>query len=459
VNNGVSVRDRGHQLMSSSTHRRYADPATGTSQTHAKRLMRIGWSIVLGAIVPLGLWVGLAPLSMAVVTPAVVKVDLNRRPVQHLEGGIVRAVYVRDGQYVNAGDPILQLGSVGVDADHNRLGYRIHVEHAALARLEAEQRLSKTLVFPETLRNAARRDPRVDQALTTETALFQAQRDTLTSEVALLQAQRERIDQEVAALQAQVLQAQNSLALQTQDLDAHRGLLARGLISPTRLAQIEAVVVDYAAKLEERRSELARARQRLGDNDLRVKSIQNRYVQVASDQLKVTAARLGELKQELRKSEDAATRQVVTAPASGEVIDLKFTSPGAVARPGEPIAEIVPRDAQLMVEAYVRPSEINHVHREQRARIRFTAFKYRTTSLVTGTVTYVSADRLLERVSNVPYYSVMIRADADSLHVAGDLKLQAGMPAEVYFEGTQQTALQYLLEPITSTLRKAGRQM
>ena len=142
---------------------------------------------------------------------------------------------------------------------------------------------------------------------------------------------------------------------QTQDLDANRALLARGLIAPTRLAQLEAVVVDYAAKLEERRSELARAGQRLVDSDFRITSMQNRYVQVASDQLKVTAARLGEIEQERRKSVDAAARQVVAAPASGEVIELKFTSPGAVVRPSEPIAEIVPSDARLMIEAYIRP--------------------------------------------------------------------------------------------------------
>jgi HlyD family secretion protein len=396
---------------------------------------------------------------MAVVAPAVVKVDLNRRPVQHREGGIVRVVFVRDGQHVNVGDPILMLGDVGVDADRNRLEYRVHVERAALARHEAEQTLSQALVFPNELLSAARQDQRVAQALTKETALFKARRDALASEVVLMKTQRERVEQEIAALQAQVTQAQSSLALQTKDLDANRGLLKGGLISSTRLAQIEAVVTDYAAKLEERRSELARAGQRLVDIDLRIKSIQNQHVQAASDQLKVTAARLGEIEQELRKSEDAAARQVVAAPASGEVIDLRFTSPGAVVRPGEPIAEIVPSDAKLMVEAYIRPGEINHVHHNQRARIKFTAFKYRSTSMVTGTVTYVSADRLLDRVSNVPYYRVMVLADAESLQAAGEIKLHAGMPAEVYIEGPKQTTLQYLMEPITSTLHKAGRHM
>ena len=115
-----------------------------------------GW-IVLGAILPLGAWMSFAPLSMAVVAPGFVKVDLNRRPVQHLEGGIVREVLVRDGQTVKAGDPILVLGDVGVDADRNRLAYRLNVERAALVRLEAEQARARELVFPSELEAAAAR--------------------------------------------------------------------------------------------------------------------------------------------------------------------------------------------------------------------------------------------------------------------------------------------------------------
>jgi HlyD family secretion protein len=431
------------------------------SQAHGTRLVRLGWWVILGALVPLGGWLSLAPLAMAVVAPAIVKVDLNRRPVQHLEGGIVRAVLVRDGQHVQAGEPLVLLGDVRVDAEHNRLEYRMQVERATLARLEAEQALHPTLSFPPALRQAAQHDARVADVLRQEAALFQAQREALTSEGTLLQAQQAHVTHEIAALQAQIAQATNALALQTQELDANRALRARGLIAPTRLAQLEAVVVDYAAKLDERRSELARAEQRLVDSALRLTAMQNRYVQVASDQRKVTAARLGELEQEYRKSQDAATRQIVAAPASGTVIELKFTSPGAVVRPGEPIAEIVPSEAQLVVEAYLRPGDITHVHRAQRARIRFTAFKYRTTAMVTGTVTYVSADRLVDRASNMPYYSVLIQADPASLHEAGeaDMTLQAGMPAEVYLEGTTVTPLQYLLEPIASVVRKAGRDL
>jgi HlyD family secretion protein len=386
-------------------------------------------------------------------------VDLNRRPVQHREGGIVREVFVRDGQAVKAGDPILALGDVGVDADRNRLAYRMYVERAALVRLEAEQARVQALVFPRDLVAAGREDDRVKQALLKETALFESRRHSLASEVGLMRTQRDRIQQEDVALRAQINQVQNSLVLQRQDLETNRKLLKDGYISPSRIAQIEAVVIDYAGKLEERRSELARAGQRLGEIDLKIQSIQNTYVQQASDQLRQTAARVGEVEQEMRKSDDAAARQIVAAPANGAIIELKFTSPGAVVRPGDSIAEIVPLDAKLTVEARIRPEELNHVQLEQPARIKFTAFKYRNTSMVTGTVTYVSADRLMDTATHLPYFSVMILADPASLQSVGDFNLQAGMPAEVYIEGSKQTALQYLLEPITNTVRKAARQM
>lgn len=445
--------------MRIATQKQHPDRQIRTSREHGRRLMRTGWWVILGALVPLGVWIGFAPLSMAVVAHGTVKVDLNRRPVQHLEGGIVREVFVRDGQHVDAGEPVLLLGDVRIDADRNRLEYRLHVESAALARLEAEQSFAKTLVFPEALHLTAQHDRRVEEALLKERAVFNARRGGLDSEVALMHAQRQRIEQEVAALQAQIQQAQNSLALQTQELDTNRKLLTRGLIARTKLTQMESAVADYAARLEERRSELARARQRLVDSDLRIKSTQNQYVQMASDQLKMTASRLTEIEQELRKLTDAAMRQVVVAPAMGEVMELKFTSPGAVVHPGEPIAEIVPSDARLVIEAYIQPNQINHVHREQRVRIRFTAFKYRSTAIVMGKVMYVSADRLVEPASHMPYYSVMILVDAESLHAAGDLKLQAGMPAEVFLEGATVTPLQYLMEPVTSTLRGAGREI
>jgi HlyD family secretion protein len=429
------------------------------SEAQGRRLGRLGLRIFLLALLPLGAWVCSAPLSMAVVAPAYVKVDLNRRPIQHLEGGIVRQVLVRDGQHVRAGEPVLLLGDVGVDADRNRLAYRAVVERAGLARLESEQLRAGALQFPHDLRDAAGRDPRVAQALAKEAALFASRRTSLESEVALMRAQRQQVGSEADALRAQIANIERSLTLQRQDLELNRGLQRDQFISAAKLSQIEAAVADYAAKVDERRSELARAAQRIADIDLRIRSLQNAYVQTASDEVKATLARLTDIDQEMRKTDDAASRQVVVAPASGEIIDLKFTSPGAVVRPGDSIAEIVPSEARLMLEAHIRPEEINHVQLHQKARIKFTALKYSGVPMVEGKVAYISADRLVDRASGMSYFSVLVAADEKSLGARHDLRLQAGMSAEVYIDGTTQTPLQYLVEPVMSTFRKAGRQL
>jgi len=429
------------------------------SERQIRRLIALGLWTVLLIVVPLAVWTGLAPLAMAVVAPAHVKVDLNRRPVQHLEGGIVRQVLVRDGQVVREGEPLLVFGDVGVDADRNRLGYRLAVERTTMERLDAEQRRAARLEFSDALKSEARRDARVQEAMAKETALFSARQHSLHSELALMKQLRQRVQQEIAALEAQGAKAQESLELQRRELDSNRDLVREGFVSQARINQIEATVADYTARLEERRSELARGHGRLIDADIKSNAIVNEYVRSASDQLKATVARVSEIEQELRKSDDATTRQVVLAPAAGAVIDLKFTSPGAVVRPGDTIAEIVPSNTALMIEAQIRPEEVNNVLVGQHARIKFTAFKYRNATMVTGKVTYVSADRFLDRVTQLPYYSVSILADPESVETVGDLKMQAGMPAEVYIDGGFQTALQYLADPVLSTLRRAARQM
>ena len=424
----------------------------------ARSLARWGGVVVLGGLLPVLAWMALAPLSSAVVAPAHVKVDLNRRPVQHAEGGIVREVLVRDGQRVKRGDTLLVLGDVSVDADKNRLDYRVMADRASLARLDAEQGMAKAIAFPPEVLAAARADARVQAQVVKEQSLFQTRRAAVTGQVALLRSQREKIAEESVFLEGQIRQATESMAFQKADLENNRKLLKDGYISASRIAQLEGVVADYGVKLEERRSELARAGQRMIDTDLKMRSLESEYRQQASDQLKVAAARLSEIEQEQRKSVDASARQVIVAPADGEVIDLKYATPGTVIPPRETIADIVPDDTRLLTEARIRTEDINRVHKGQEADIRFTAFNARTTQLVHGKVVYVSADRLVDRATNVPYYTALVEADQASLASAGDLKLLAGMPAEIYVKGEERTPLQYLAEPVTQVLRRAARE-
>jgi len=165
-----------------------------------------------------------------------------------------------------------------------------------------------------------------------------------------------------------------------------------------------------------------------------------------------------EIEQELRKVRDAARRQVVTAPAAGTVINLRFNGAGGVIQPREPIADIVPANPRLVVEAQIRPEDVSRVRQGQSAHIKFTAFNPLTTPMVDGKVFYVAADRQVDRNSNQAWYTLLIEADPASLQQAGKLALQAGMPAEVFVQGEQRTPLQYLAEPLTQVLQRAGRE-
>ncbi len=435
-----------------------ADDLVSTHVHEASRLSAKGLAIVLFGLLPIAAWVAFAPLSSAVIASAFVKVDLNRRPVQHREGGIVREVRVRDGQHVVQGEPLLVLGDIAVDADLNRINFRLVAERAGVARLEAEQSLLQAIRFPDDLVESVRGDARLAEQFEKEGALFAARRNALNEQTGLLHEQRARVDQEIEALRAQISSSGESLRLQQAELETNRNLRKDGYVSAARVTQLEATVADYAARIEEHRSELARAQQRVAEINLKINGLEGQYRQAASDQLREGASRVSELEQELRKSADASDRQVIVAPASGEVIDLKYTTPGAVIAPRETIAEVVPLDARLVIEARVRTEDINRVHLGQAADVRFTAFNHRITKLVSANVVYVAGDRLVDPVTNLPYYVALIEVDAASLKAAGDLTLQAGMPAEVYLKGEERTALQYLLEPVTAVIRRAGRE-
>lgn len=434
------------------------DALVNDQLTEAGKLSRWAAGVLLLGLAPVAGWMAFAPLSSAVVAQGFVKVDLDRRPVQHAEGGMVREVRVRDGQRVAKGETLLVLGDMSVEADGNRLNYRVLAERASLARLEAEQLGAHSIRFSSEIKAAAKSDPRLAEQLAKERALFSARRDALVGQSALLRTQQIKVMEEEKALRAQIEQASESLRHQKNELEINRNLLKDGYISATRISQLEATVADYGVKLEEKRTDLARAQQKLMDADLRIKSLESDYQQQASDQLKVNAARLAEIEQEQRKSSDATSRQIIVAPVAGDVVNLKFSSPGTVVSPREPIADIVPVNPRLVVEAQIHTEDVMRVQVGQAADMRFTAYKYRITHLVQGKVFYVSPDRLVDRATNAPYYTALIEADPTSLARAGDLKLLAGMPAEVYVKGEERTPLQYMIEPVTQVLRSAGRE-
>jgi HlyD family type I secretion membrane fusion protein len=218
---------------------------------------------------------------------------------------------------------------------------------------------------------------------------------------------------------------------------------------------VQREVAQHESRRAEGAAELARAQQKVSDLELRAETLRSTFNQEASNELRQSSAAIFELRERLRPAQDAEQRQRITAPASGEVVDLKVTSVGAVIAPREPILDIVPEDPDLLVEARVRPEDVNYVRIDSLADVRLTAFRQRITPTVEGKVIYISADRLVDKYDTP--YAVRARV-SQALRKAGDLKLQAGMPAEVFIQTTARNALQYLLDPILGFLQRSLRE-
>jgi HlyD family type I secretion membrane fusion protein len=215
---------------------------------------------------------------------------------------------------------------------------------------------------------------------------------------------------------------------------------------------------EYRRRRGEHEADLTLARQRIADLELRIVNARNDYLARAAEEWKESTTQLHQLEESLRPAEDASRRQRIVAPVAGTVVDLAVSTVGAVIGPRDRLMDIVPATPDLIVEARIRPEDINSVHTGSPADVRLIAFRQRITPVVEGEVSHVSADRLVDAPTGQPYYVAHIRVTREALQQAGDLTLKAGMPAEVFVKTAARTPLDYLLDPVTAYLRRGMRE-
>jgi epimerase transport system membrane fusion protein len=423
----------------------------------ARRLIRVGLGVIVALVLGIGIWMVITPLSGAAIAPGAVKVDMNRKTLQHQEGGIIKEILVRDGSHVEAGQTLLVINDVRVDANYDLLITQLDSEMAKASRLFAESTLEDSISYAKELLSRAD-ESRVKELMRRENAVFSTRRQMLDTQIRLLKEQIHEAQREAVALGDQVDAEKRAIQWQQEELRANQQLAEKGFMSNTRLLTLQRGVAEYEARLGEHRGTLAQARQRAGDFELRIASVRNNYMKEAADELKDATAKTYDLRERLRPSLDASQRQKVIAPVSGEIVDLRVTTIGAVVGPREPLLDIVPANPELIVEARVRPEDITYVKIGGDADVRLSAFKQRITPTVTGKVTYVSADSLTDNKTGAAYYLTHVKLTPASLKEAGELKLQAGMPAEVFVRTPARTPLEYLLDPLTGFLQRSFRE-
>jgi HlyD family type I secretion membrane fusion protein len=427
------------------------DPQAGGELRHQKRLLMIPLAATAAL---LALWMIAAPLSGAIIAAGKLRVELNRKTVQHQEGGIVRSILVRDGELVRAGQPLIVVGDVRTDAELDMLRDQLRAERIRNARASAEAVLATKFQSPAELDGG----PGPSEELARETALFEARRRTLDEQIESLGAQARDARAQAAALTKQIETTAASAKLAAEELEINEKLVRQGYVQRTRLLELQRAESDYRSRLAEAQSDLALAQQRAGELQARIAQARNQYQQVATDETRESAARLRELEERMRPSQDQAERQYVRAPVDGRVMALRVSSVGEVIAPRAALLDIVPTQEKLVVEARIRPQDIDHVREHSTAEVRLTAFNARTTPLLPGTVVFVSPDRITSQETGESWFLATVEVDAAALKDHPTLRLHAGMPAELFVKTPERTLFQYLTKPLDAFATHAMRE-
>jgi HlyD family secretion protein len=427
----------------------------------AREVRKWGRRGMIAALVGCGLpfvWAVVAPLDSAVVAPGLLKVESYRQVVQHQEGGIVKAILVRNGDQVKRGQPLLLIEDLRVTSSVDALEQQYYSELAKNLRLQAERDMQASLVWPAELRGKEA-IPSIAEVIAKERDLFDQRKRTLETQVGILNRQAQDAGEEITATQRQVEADRASVKAAQAEVRANRALLDKGFVSPARMLGLERAEADYASRQAEHEADLARARQKQSDLRFRLEGLRTNYRDGAAAELRESTTRLNDIRQRVKPVVDARERQQVVAPTDGLVVDLKVHTVGASVGPRDVLMEVVPQGEKLIAEMNLPVDAISDLKIGMPAEVRLKAFQQRTTPLVAGKLEYVSADALTDpRTPQQAYYLARVSIDDKALKAANIGILQAGMPVEVYLRSRSRSAMAYLLDPVTQSLDRAFRE-
>ena len=401
----------------------------------------------------------LAPISGGAIASGVISPEGRRKVVQHLEGGIIDRIMVREGMDVSQGDPLLSLNETQSLAERNIAYSRLVTYQAILARLEAEQFGNDTIIFPFTVEQ--QEDPRVSAIMQRQQNLLAQSLDLKSAREVLLD---ERIDQlraEISGLDASILALRQQEILLREEIDGVIYLIEKGVYNETnpRLSSLKREQAGALGQISTSKSTIARLRGQI--SELKVQKLEveaQRQSKLATD-LAEARAELDTAQERYVAAEDVLSRTVVRSPIDGQVVNLRFSTIGGVVGPREPIVDIVPNDERLIIQARVKPTDIDIIHTGQQATVTFSALSQDGIPQIKGDVLTVSADTLSDERTGETYFLAEIEVPPETLEEIGiSGKLTPGMPADVMIATNSRTLLQYISRPLSGTFRKAFRE-
>jgi epimerase transport system membrane fusion protein len=418
---------------------------------------RFGLTIAFLVFGVFGMWAAFMPIEGASHATGAITPKSYKKVVQHLEGGIVKEILVKNGDKVSPGDTLLVIDNTQPKAQLEVTNTQMVSQAALEARLIAERDGRDAVTYPDFLMSG---DANAQAEMAGQNQVFNARKIARDGEKAVLEERITQLQKQIVGMQAMhdsKTQLSASFADEMKDL---RTLLAEGFADKVRLREVERQHESMEGESAELLANIAATEVQISETRLQIIQNANQFQTEVADELSKTQTQLKDLRERIVALTDVVSRTEIKTQYAGIVNNMQAHTIGGVIDPGRPIAEIVPENDELVVEAKVSPADIDRVAVGQTADIRFSTLSRRTVPIMDGTLINVSADSMIDQGSTQPYYLVRLELSSHSLaemHKDG-LVLVPGMPAEVFIHSGPRTFLQYVMKPFSNALSRSFRE-
>ena len=422
------------------------------------RLRGVTWSgnlLVCCFVLGLGAWSTFAPLESAAIAFGTVESESSRKTIQHLEGGIIRAILVADGDAVRAGQTLISLEDTKARAEAQSLQGQLWDATAREARLQAEQHAEERVSFPAMLEMARNASPSVAAVLAGQQSIFETRRQVFQSQAAVNREKRSQVEKEIEGVRAQATAASRRIEIVREEAATVAMLVSKGLERRPRLLNLERETADIEGRRGEIVAQISRAEQVINESQATLLKLENDRQNEIAQSLREVQNQIFQIRERLQAADDQLLRTAVKAPEDGVVTDLRIHTPGGVIGAGAPLMDLVPRQDRLIVTARVRPEDIDVVRPGLSADVNLLPYNQRRVPRLKGTVAHVSADRLVDKRTDQPYYAAKIRVQDPRIAEIDGIRIIPGMPAQVFIKTGRGTVALYALKPLLDSFNNA----
>ena len=422
------------------------------------RLRGVTWTgnlLVCCFVLGLGTWSTFAPLESAAIASGTVESESSRKTIQHLEGGIIKEILVADGDVVHAGQTLISLEDTKSRAEAESLQGQLWDATAREARLQAEQRGEERVSFPAKLEKAQNANPSLAAVLAGQQNIFETRRQVFQSQVAVNREKRSQVEKEIDGLRAQESAASKRIEIVREEADTVAMLVSKGLERRPRLLSLQREMADIEGRRGEIVAQISRAEQVINESQTTLLKLENDRQNEIAQSLRETQSQIFQIREHLQAADDQLLRTAVKAPEDGVITDLRVHTPGGVVGAGAPLMDLVPRQDRLVVTARVRPEDIDVVRPGLSADVNLLPYNQRRVPRLKGIVTRVSADRLLDKRTDQPYYATKIRVQDPRVAEIDGIRIIPGMPAQVFIKTGRGTVALYALKPLLDSFNNA----